>query len=84
MVAKLSSRTRGVLVDLGERIRIARRKRGVSRRALAEKIGMLPTNYARIERGKMNLTVETLLRVADGLGMVLSVRIAAPRKTSSK
>ncbi len=34
---------------------------------------MLPTNYARIEQGKLNVTVDTLMRVSAGLGLELTV-----------
>ena len=37
-------------------------------------------NYARIEQGKQNVTVEMLLRIADGLGVELVVRFKRPLK----
>ena len=36
--------------------------------------------YARVERCKRNVTLETLKRIADGLGVDLSVRFGGPRK----
>jgi transcriptional regulator with XRE-family HTH domain len=67
-------------VELGEHIRLARRAVGLSRAKLAESIGMHPVNYAKIERGQKNVTFDTLLRIADGLGLDLSVRVVKRRK----
>lgn len=82
MTGKLTQRTRDYLVDLGEHIRVTRRGRGISRKKLADTIGMHVGNYARIERGKKNVTYETLQRIADGLGMDLTVRLVLRRKRS--
>jgi transcriptional regulator with XRE-family HTH domain len=67
------------LALLGEHIRLARRALGISRAKLAEIIGMHPMNYAKIERGKKNVTFDTLLRIADGLGLDLSVKLVKRR-----
>lgn len=34
---------------------------------------MLRANYVKIERGKKNVTVDTLLRIADGLGVEMTI-----------
>ena len=47
---------------------------------MAERIGMTRTNYARIEHGKTNVTIETLLRVAEGLGTELKIAVGTPRR----
>jgi transcriptional regulator with XRE-family HTH domain len=80
---KTDKRTRERLVELGEHLRQVRRSLGMSRVKLAEKIGMHPMNYARIEQGRQNVTVEMLLRIADGLGVPLTVRFARPRMKPS-
>jgi transcriptional regulator with XRE-family HTH domain len=76
---KADARTQKRLVQLGEQLRRTRRALGISRVKLAEKIGMHPMNYARIEQGKQNVTVEMLVRVAAGLGVDLVVRFVTPR-----
>lgn len=83
MTGKLPARTRERLVELGEHIRLVRRARGISRAKLAETIGMHVGNYARIERGTKNVTYETLQRIADGLGVDLTVRLVVRRKRSA-
>lgn len=59
--------TKGVLRDLGLRIREVRRAQRLTQEELSERLGMLAPNYARIEQGRMNVTVETLVRVARAL-----------------
>jgi len=46
---------------------------------LARAIGMDPPNLRKIERGKKNLTIDTLLRLAVGLDARLTVTIAKRR-----
>ena len=67
------------LAALGEDIRRTRRMLGISRAKLAETIGMHPMNYAKIERGKKNVTFDTLLRIADGLGVELTITLVAAK-----
>lgn len=71
--AKLDARTRRAAREIGRRIRAAREAGGVSQEKLATKIGMTRSNYARIERGATNVTIETLVRIARGLGLEVSV-----------
>ncbi len=87
MTDKASVEVREDLAKLGQHIRATRRRLGISRAALASSIGMDPTNYAKIERGKKNVTFDTLVRIADGLGVKLSVRLSsapAPRRAVRK
>jgi UDP-N-acetylglucosamine 1-carboxyvinyltransferase len=79
---KADASTQRRLVELGEQLRRTRRKLGISRAKLSERIGMHPMNYARIEQGKQNVTVEMLLRVAEGLEVELIVKFVARRKAS--
>lgn len=79
MPAKLDRKVLRLAEDLGEQIRAAREAAGLSQEAVAEKIGMTRTNYARIEYGKTNVTIETLIRIADGLGLTVGVELRASR-----
>ena len=69
MGTKFDKRTKVALAQLGERIRKAREIRGVAQAVLAKKIRMEATNLAKIERGARNVTVDSLVRIADGLGI---------------
>ncbi len=51
-----------------------RKERGLSQRALAEKIGMSQSQLARLESGKLSTpNLSTLNRVCEGLGCTLTV-----------
>ena len=54
-------------IEVGRRIAAFRTRAGVSARALAECADMDLTNYQRIERGKGNPTISTLLQIATAL-----------------
>lgn len=57
---------------LGSAIRARRTGLRLSQDAFADEIGMHRAYYSSIERGERNLTVNTLQRVAQGLGIKLS------------
>jgi transcriptional regulator with XRE-family HTH domain len=80
---KLELRTRRAAARIGKQLRSARLEARLSQQSLAEKIGMTRTNYARLEQGRTNVTLETLLRIADGLGLDLRVELVdRPRRSS--
>lgn len=64
--------TREVQLAVGRRIKELRQKRKLTQQAVADATGMLASNYARLERGSSNMTLDTLVRIAN----VLEVRIA--------
>jgi transcriptional regulator with XRE-family HTH domain len=45
---------------------------------------MLPPNYARIEQGRANVTIDTLVRVAHGLKVDLADLFVVPRVKRAK
>lgn len=50
-------------------IRSLRERLGISQEVFADRIGMHRAYYGAIERGKKNLTLQTLERIANGLGV---------------
>lgn len=64
MTASLSER-------LGQAFRKRREALGFSQESFADHIDMHRTYYSAIERGEKNLQLDTLQRVADGLGAAL-------------
>lgn len=54
-------------------MRALREAQGLSQRALAERVKMERPNYARIEKGRVNVTVDTILRLCDGLDVKLTI-----------
>jgi transcriptional regulator with XRE-family HTH domain len=54
---------------LGERIRRHRHALGLSQEALADRCGTHWTFVGQVERGRRNLSLHNLLRLAEGLGV---------------
>lgn len=52
---------------VGERVRTRRTELGLSQMALAERIGLHFTFVSSVERGERNLSLSSLLRLAEGL-----------------
>lgn len=61
-----------IQILLGTRIRELRRKRGFSQESFADHCGLHRTYMGGIERGEHNLTIQTALTIARGLGISLS------------
>ncbi len=59
-------------VVLGNRIRELRRKKGYSQEGFADHCGLHRTYMGGIERGEHNLTIQTALTIAKGLGITVS------------
>lgn len=75
----MARETRTILRDLGLRVRELRRHAGLTQEQAAERLGMLAPNYARIEQGRANVTVDTLVRVSNALDVPLLELFRAPR-----
>jgi transcriptional regulator with XRE-family HTH domain len=70
-----------LLSQIGLRVLRRRQDLGLSQKELADRLGIAQTNVARIEHGKQNLTVRTLIKLAEALDMTaaeLFVGIAPP------
>lgn len=61
-----------LLVDLGDRIRKLRKKRGWTQVEMAERVGIDRSFLADVERGKRNLSILNLDLIAKGLKVTLS------------
>lgn len=61
-----------ILIDLGARIREARKNKGLSQLALAEKCGCNRNYISMLERGERNPSYKSLVMIAQGLGVALS------------
>lgn len=58
-----------MLPKVGEAIRAARKKNGISQEALADASYIDRSHLGRIERGERNLTVLNLKKIAEALGV---------------
>jgi XRE family transcriptional regulator, aerobic/anaerobic benzoate catabolism transcriptional regulator len=56
-----------LLMSVGERVRNARARMGISRRMLAEKSGVSQRYLAQLETGQGNISIALLLQIADAL-----------------
>jgi transcriptional regulator with XRE-family HTH domain len=61
---------------IAERIKKQRAARGLSQRALAEKMGISRTTLSAIERGENGVTMGTLIKVMDFMELDISVKYA--------
>ena len=59
------------LVSIGNRVKTLRIDKGLSQDELARRIDFDRTYLSRVESGKQNMTVETLLKICDGLGVTI-------------
>lgn len=69
----MKKRTQLVVKRIGKRLREIRKARELSQELLAYKAGLERAYYWKLENGRMNVTVETLVRVADVLKVDVSV-----------
>jgi transcriptional regulator with XRE-family HTH domain len=54
---------------VGQRIRELRRARGLTQEAVAERAQINAKYFGSIERGEVNVTVQTIARIADALAV---------------
>lgn len=55
--------------DLGQRISVARRKRGLTQEGLASLVGLTRTSMVNIEKGRQKVLAHTLMRLSQSLQM---------------
>ena len=75
------------LVDLGEAIRRARSRKGLTQEELAEAAGVHRNYIGDVERGETNVGFLNLLKLAEGLGISLEEligRYEAERRLSDE
>ena len=61
-----------ILVRLGNKIKELRHKSGLSQEKFALQIGMDRTYLASVEKGKRNISILNLNKIANGLGVPMS------------
>ncbi|MBQ0093952.1 MAG: helix-turn-helix transcriptional regulator [Bacteroidales bacterium] len=61
---------------IGEQLKAERQKAGLTQEKLAEKIGTKKSYISRIEKGRADIQLSTLVKIFRGLGREVSVRIS--------
>ena len=64
---------------LGRAIRAARRERGFAQEAFAAHAGIDRSYFGAIERGEFNVSLDMIVRLANGLGVSASELLARAR-----
>ena len=62
-----------ITIYVGDLLRTARKSKGLTQKEMGERVGITESAYSRYESGKQNLTLDTLQKVAEAMGV--SVRI---------
>lgn len=60
---------------IGEQLKDERLKAGLTQEELADKIGTKKSFISRVEKGKADIQLSTLVKVFSGLGRQVSVRV---------
>lgn len=58
-----------------------RRRLGLTQEQVARLLGVKRQLVTRVESGRRNITLDTVIRIADVLGLALSIEISEPQKT---
>ena len=60
---------------IGERLKEERLKAGLTQEALANKIGTKKSFISRVEKGRADIQISTLVKLFSGLGRQISIRL---------
>ena len=56
-------------MNIGEKIKALREKKGLLQKKVAEEIGMHPSNYSKVEKGERELSLDSAAKVAQLFGL---------------
>ncbi|QMW06363.1 helix-turn-helix domain-containing protein [Spirosoma foliorum] len=57
---------------VGTQIKEARKSKGMTQKELGDKLGVSDSTVTQYESGKQNLTIETLHKIAEAIGVTFS------------
>ena len=75
----VSENSDALLRKIGLRILRRRQELGLTQQQLADKLGVSATNITRIEHGEQNVTIRTLVKLADALSLTVLVDLIDPQ-----
>jgi len=76
LLTSAETRSDAFLAMVGDRVRSARARKGISRRVLSEKSGVSSRYLAQLESGKGNISIALLLRIGDALDFSIEWLVA--------
>ena len=74
---KLAPIAKAALDRLGDRLRLARRRRGLTAAMVAERAGQTPFTLRRVERGEAGVTIAAYIAVIHVLGLTTDIDAVA-------
>lgn len=77
-------RRRAILEAVGQKVGQLRSGVGLTQEAFAERLGIERSYVQKIELGLVNVSVLTLARLADSLGVQMAELLLAPRKAERR
>ncbi|QGG94945.1 helix-turn-helix domain-containing protein [Actinomarinicola tropica] len=80
-MGRVAGGDRAVAADFGRRVRAERKRIGLSQEGLAARAGIHRTFVGRVERGEANVTLTTIVRLADVFGVDPGALVAGFRGT---
>jgi transcriptional regulator with XRE-family HTH domain len=67
------------LIHIGAMVRQLRESKGLSGEQLAERAGLVKSDISKIENGRRNITINTLVRLSSALDAVIDIRLTPNR-----
>ena len=61
--------------DVADQLRNVRKAQGMTQESLAERVGTKKSNISRLESGRYNPSLDFLVKVADGLGKQIQIKV---------
>lgn len=71
-------------VEIGERLRLQRKKMGLTQEQAAELLGISSTYYGEIERGNRKLSIQRVLTVYEKMGLEPTYLLTGQQLTSKE
>lgn len=68
-------RTDTAKADIAGQLRTARKSIGMTQEELAELVGTKKSNISRLESGRYNPSLDFLIKVANGLGKSIQIKV---------
>jgi len=73
-----------VIGEVGRRVAELRAQRGMTQAQFAEKLGLTQKHLQKIELGQLNMTIRTLVRLADRLDAGIGELFEAPTQSKAQ